>query len=136
MANTLKVGGALLLAAPDVISYKGMLAKFTPLRLRPMIFFLLAGKSYKTMLVGGVKKTFFPTYLRPICNLNKLKLWAQIHSFEVVYQKSYGTSKVNFSKIAQVLLIPFICIAYILKIITCNNINLWNSEMIVLLKKN
>lgn len=60
-----------------------------------MIFFVFTGKSYRTMLTGDLNKTFFPTFLMPVCSKRNLHSWALENDFEVVFSHGYDAHTHN-----------------------------------------
>jgi SAM-dependent methyltransferase len=89
MTRTVKPGGYLLLAGPEPYSYKGLVAKYTPHRMRHFIYGLLTGNSHTVLLQNGIHKTFFPTYLKPMCSLNRMRETAERSSLKILFSKGY-----------------------------------------------
>jgi SAM-dependent methyltransferase len=135
MSRSLKPGGYVLIAGPEPYSYKGFAAKYTPAWMRPFIFKLLTGQSPTVLLVGGVRKLFFPTYLRPFCSRNNLLKFAVASNFKVVFNKAFDAHSDGLHPRYKLLLRMIHYLTRCIELATRGRINLLLADYVVLLKK-
>jgi SAM-dependent methyltransferase len=89
MSRSLKPGGYLLLAGPELYSYKGLAAKYTPHSMRFFIFKLLTGRPAPQMRrIHGNGQIFIPTFLKPVCSRRNLAKECKRHGLNVVFEKA------------------------------------------------
>jgi len=74
MFRSLKPGGLLILAFPNLLSFKGLATKITPFWCHTLFYQLMKYKSRP-----------FPTYLRPAILPNKVRRFAEENGFSAVF---------------------------------------------------
>lgn len=78
--RALKPGGLLVIAIPNVLSAKGLVAKFTPFWVHEWFYRYLMGDQS----VGTDSFRQFPTYLRMAITPNRLRRYAEAHSLNIL----------------------------------------------------
>jgi 2-polyprenyl-3-methyl-5-hydroxy-6-metoxy-1,4-benzoquinol methylase len=76
LAETVALDGAIVIAAPDPLSLKGLVTKFTPLWFHRLMI---------RRLLPFVEREPFPTYLRFAMRPAAVEAWARDNGFEVSY---------------------------------------------------
>lgn len=76
VTTVLAPGGTIVIAAPDPLSVKGLVTKFTPLVLHRLVI----GR-----FLPFVDREPFPTYLRFQMRPARIRAWAHQHGFDVVF---------------------------------------------------
>jgi SAM-dependent methyltransferase len=135
MTRSLKPGGYLLLAGPEPYSYKGLVAKYTPHRMRHFIYTLLTGKSHTVLLQNGIHKTFFPTYLKATCSLNRIRETAERSNLTILFSKGYDTHSSTLHPRYKPLIGVAHGLARWIESATSSRINLLLADFVLVLKK-
>jgi SAM-dependent methyltransferase len=135
MGRSLKSGGCMLIACPEPYSYKGFVAKYTPHSMRHNIFKLLTGKSHTVLLSDGIQKTFFPTYLKPLCSRSNLRKFAMRSGLAVLFERAYDGHSKGLHARFQPLLGMANYLTRSIEWATDGRINLLLADYVLLLKK-
>ena len=138
MSRSLKPGGYLLVAGPELYSYKGLVAKYTPHSMRHFIFKLVTGRPAQELRrIHGNGQIFIPTYLKPVCSRKNLAAAAQRYGLNVVFEK--GVDGYSNSELLRPVYKRFLgavnLFTRVIMAITSGRINLLLADFVVLLKK-
>ena len=135
IAKSVRIGGYILIGGPEPYSYKGFAAKHTPPWVRPLIFRLLTGKPHTVLLVDGVHRVFFPTFLRPFCSHRRLLESAASLHLSVVYDNAYDAHSESLAGWYK----PFVGLVKVftrwIETLTGGKVNLLLADYVVLLRK-
>lgn len=135
MILSIRRGGYLLIASPEPFSYKGFLAKYSPHWMRKMIFALLTGESYRKMLQGSVKKTFFPTYLNHLCARKNIKVWASNNGLAIIVDTAYDAHTHGLHWFYKPVIFMLVTFSKFVRFFSKTQVNLLEADYCLLLKK-
>ncbi len=138
MSRSLKPGGYLLVAGPELYSYKGLVAKYTPHSMRHFIFKLVTGRPAQDLRrIHGNGQIFIPTYLKPVCSRRNLASAAKQYGLNVVFEK--GVDGYSNSELLRPVYKRFLgavnLFTRVIEAITNGRINLLLADFVVLLRK-
>jgi SAM-dependent methyltransferase len=138
MSGSLKPGGYLLVAGPELYSYKGLVAKYTPHSMRHLIFRLVTGRPAQELRrIHGNGQIFIPTYLRPVCSRRNLVVAGKRYGLNVVFEK--GIDGYSRSELLRPIYKPFLgavnLLTGLVEAVTGGRINLLLADFVVLMKK-
>ncbi len=133
MTSSLKDGGFFLFAVPEPYSFKGFLAKYTPTALHGILYRILTGRDVE--FVDGLHKTFFPTFLRPLCSLRRFVFWARRHHFEVVFKRAYDGHSQGIHPRYRFFVKTARFVSRLTELLTRGRVNLLEADYVLLLRK-
>jgi len=136
MSRSVKPGGYLLIAGPELYSYKGLVAKYTPHSMRHFIFKLLTGRPAQELRrIHGNGQIFIPTYLKPVCSRRNLVVVAKRYGMNVVFEKAVNGNSNELRPAYKPFLGAVNLFTRVIEAITNGRINLLLADFVVLLKK-
>jgi SAM-dependent methyltransferase len=128
--RSLKDGGLIVLAFPNLCSLKGVITKFTPYRAHVWFYRYVFGDTRKEDFEQ------FPTYLRPFIVPRRLAAFAESRGFSVGYMKLYeGPVERHWRERSGVMDWAFGLLGFLSRLFTLNRIDLNHTDCVLVLKK-
>lgn len=123
--NSLKDGGIIVILVPNVLSLKGLVTKFTPLRFHQWV--------YKN--IYRYKSEPFPTYCRMAISPGALRRFAKSNNLDV-YWESYRLSWIQKLRTRSLLFhASYVVLGLLLKVLTFGATEVSKTDFVIVYKK-
>jgi 2-polyprenyl-3-methyl-5-hydroxy-6-metoxy-1,4-benzoquinol methylase len=131
-SRSVKTGGLLVLALPNVLSLKGLITKFTPHSFHVWFY----RNYYGSKLAGTGDIGPFPTFLKLTVSPQGIKRFAQDNNFSIDYFDllEYSSQK-RFRGNSAIVNFLFYFLGSVVTIFSLGKISIFNSDCVALLKK-
>jgi SAM-dependent methyltransferase len=128
--RSLRAEGLIVLAFPNILSYKGLLTKLTPYRVHALFY---------RMIIGDKRKADFdqfPTFLRSFIEPRRLCKFAASRGLSPVYFRLYeGPVQAHLRAVSPVADRLFSLLAVVSGIVTLGKVDLMLSDCFIVLQK-